>query len=194
MSSFYWIGNNLALDLANTLAADENGDPVELLATFDDLRAWVVEGGIALESAVRKAVNTEHQKKVVELVLDLRAEMKLMASALAAGKRPPRSVIEKINEVLGQKEGHFEVVQTARGYEQKFEAGTNDIADLLLPIAEAAMDLLCFGDLKRVKKCENTACVLYFYDTSKPGHRRWCSMAACGNRAKSAAFYKRGKT
>jgi predicted RNA-binding Zn ribbon-like protein len=69
----------------------------------------------------------------------------------------------------------------------------NNVTDFLLPIGEAAMNLLCYGDLSRVKKCERDACVLYFYDTSKPGHRRWCSMSACGNRAKSAAFYERSK-
>jgi len=196
VNRFYWIGNNLALDFANTLAVDENGRPAELLATFDDLLAWVVEGGLAPQPAaerVRNMLNTAQQKKMVELALDLRSEIKAMAKALAGAKPVPRSVISKINEVLGEKEGHFEVVQTARGYEQKFQTKTNNVTDFLLPIAEAAMNLLCYGDLKRVKKCEGATCVLCFYDTTKPGHRRWCSMSACGNRAKSAAFYERSK-
>ena len=65
MSRFYWIGNNLAFDFANTLAVDENGRPAELLATFDDLLAWVVESGLAPQSAaerVRNMLNAEQQK------------------------------------------------------------------------------------------------------------------------------------
>ena len=196
MSKFFWIANNLALDLANTLAVDDNGRQMDLLATFDDLLAWVVESGKAPESAalrVKNMLDIAQKKQMVELATDFRAEVKLMAKALAHGKPVPRSVIKRINEILGEKEGHFEIVQTAKGFEQKFQVKMNNVTDFLLPIAEAAMHLLCYGDLSRVKKCESDDCVLYFYDTSKPGHRRWCSMSACGNRAKTAAFYERSK-
>jgi len=36
-----------------------------------------------------------------------------------------------------------------------------------VPVAESAMDLLCDGDPTLVRKCENPACVLYFYDATK---------------------------
>src|SRR5262249_33740803 len=100
MSRFYWIGNNLVLDFANTLAADENGRPAELLATFDDLLSWVVEGGLAPHTAaerVRNILNAEQQRKMVELAVDLRSEIKAMAKALAGSKPVPRSVISKVN-------------------------------------------------------------------------------------------------
>ncbi|MEK8104393.1 CGNR zinc finger domain-containing protein [Micromonospora sp. M12] len=35
------------------------------------------------------------------------------------------------------------------------------------------------------------ACVLHFYDTSRNGTRRWCSMDGCGGRAKAARHYQR---
>lgn len=196
MSKFFWIANNLALDLANTLAVDENGRELDLLTTFDDLLAWVVESGRAPESAaanVRDILNAGQKKKMVELAVGFRSEMKAMSKALASGKPVPRSVINRINEILREKQGHFELMQTAGGYARKFQVKMNNVTDFLLPIAENAMDLLCFGEAGRVKKCEGTDCVLYFYDTSKPRHRRWCSMTACGNRAKSAAFYERSK-
>jgi len=44
-----------------------------------------------------------------------------------------------------------------------------------------------------VKACQNPQCVLLFYDTTKNHARRWCSMAACGNRAKVAAHYQRAR-
>src|SRR6266851_5443894 len=37
------------------------------------------------------------------------------------------------------------------------------------------------------------ACVLWFFDTTRNGTRRWCSMAACGNRAKARRHYDRIK-
>jgi predicted RNA-binding Zn ribbon-like protein len=37
----------------------------------------------------------------------------------------------------------------------------------------------------RIRGCANPDCVLWFLDTTRPGTRRWCSMAACGNRDKA---------
>jgi lactoylglutathione lyase len=55
----------------------------------------------------------------------------------------------------------------------------------LLPVAESAADLLTVRDLSLLRKCENPACVLFFYDTTKNDARRWCSMpsAATGIRS-----------
>ena len=36
-------------------------------------------------------------------------------------------------------------------------------------------------------------CVLRFYDASRGGRRQWCSMAACGNRAKARRHYARAR-
>ncbi len=37
----------------------------------------------------------------------------------------------------------------------------------------------------RIRGCANPDCILWFLDTTRPGTRRWCSMAACGNRDKA---------
>jgi predicted RNA-binding Zn ribbon-like protein len=42
-----------------------------------------------------------------------------------------------------------------------------------------------------VKKCRNSACILFFYDMTKNHARQWCSMRLCGNRMKVAAHYRR---
>jgi predicted RNA-binding Zn ribbon-like protein len=44
---------------------------------------------------------------------------------------------------------------------------------------------------ERIRGCANPECVLWFYDVSKNGRRRWCSMEGCGNRAKAARFQER---
>ncbi|MFC8344664.1 CGNR zinc finger domain-containing protein [Streptomyces sp. NPDC057280] len=43
----------------------------------------------------------------------------------------------------------------------------------------------------RIRGCAHEACILHFFDTSRNGTRRWCSMAACGNRAKASRHYAR---
>ena len=57
----------------------------------------------------------------------------------------------------------------------------------------AAQDLLELlrADPDRIRRCANHACILHFFDASPGGRRQWCSMAACGNRAKARRHYER---
>jgi predicted RNA-binding Zn ribbon-like protein len=195
MSRFYFIANNLALDLANTLAADE-GRPIDLISSFDDLIDWALEAGIINQRQAADALkNTDEplSSRVLKKTTDLRDALKATAAALAIGKAVPKSAIDRINAVLSEKEGHFEIARTAGEYKSRLNIGYDDIRDLMLPVAESAMRLICYGDPSLVKKCANSECVLYFYDTSKRHGRKWCSMSACGNRAKAAAFYERSR-
>ena len=54
---------------------------------------------------------------------------------------------------------------------------------------------ICWWDrsFARVRQCANPACGWLFLDNSKSGNRRWCSMSACGNRAKAHRHYLRQK-
>jgi hypothetical protein len=81
--------------------------------------------------------------------------------------------------VVGDDEGHPLPV-TASG-----EAGRLRLGLALAAIGTAGLDR------SRIRCCEGEGCVLVYYDSSRNGSRRWCDMAACGNRAKSAAHYQR---
>ena len=47
------------------------------------------------------------------------------------------------------------------------------------------------GMLHRLKMCASDECQRVFYDRSKPGTRRWCVSALCGNREKTRAYRQR---
>jgi predicted RNA-binding Zn ribbon-like protein len=66
-------------------------------------------------------------------------------------------------------------------------------ASLLSPVLWSAADLLAGARRARVRQCANPHCRWLFVDDSKSGNRRWCSMAACGNRAKAHRHYLRRK-
>jgi predicted RNA-binding Zn ribbon-like protein len=65
---------------------------------------------------------------------------------------------------------------------------------LLLPIGDALARFVSTADFAQVKACEGQPCTLMFVDHTRGRARRWCSMAACGNRAKQAAYRNRLKT
>ncbi|RJO74726.1 CGNR zinc finger domain-containing protein [Nocardia panacis] len=56
-------------------------------------------------------------------------------------------------------------------------------ADNLLHLMATAPD--------RIRQCAHPDCVLFFYDTSKNGTRRWHLMSTCGNRTKAARHQAR---
>jgi predicted RNA-binding Zn ribbon-like protein len=58
-------------------------------------------------------------------------------------------------------------------------------------IARAAVELLGGPLAGRIRQCSGEGCALLFVDQSRSGHRRWCSMAGCGNKAKVANFRAR---
>jgi len=79
-------------------------------------------------------------------------------------------------------------------FERQFQSQASQKDGLLTPLAEAASELLCSGNLSLVKKCRNAACILCFFDTTKSHTRNWCSMQLCGNRIKVAAYYERKRS
>jgi predicted RNA-binding Zn ribbon-like protein len=49
------------------------------------------------------------------------------------------------------------------------------------------------GTLDRVKTCAADQCQRVFFDRSKPGTKRWCQSALCGNRQKTRTYRERQK-
>jgi predicted RNA-binding Zn ribbon-like protein len=50
------------------------------------------------------------------------------------------------------------------------------------------------GTWRRLKVCRNDTCRWAFFDTSRSGAGKWCSMAVCGNREKARAWRARQRT
>jgi len=47
------------------------------------------------------------------------------------------------------------------------------------------------GQAHRLKACANTDCQWLFWDSSRPGSARWCSMRVCGGQAKTRRYRER---
>jgi predicted RNA-binding Zn ribbon-like protein len=193
-SRFLLIGNNLSLDFVNTEIA-ANGEPLDLLAVFADFVDWTVAANLLQISQAEKIMARWDGKTTAESVLaeakKFRKTLRQVFVGLAQGKPPSEAAIAAINGELNNQSGAIEIRATETGFEKLYRADYEHPRRLLSPIAESAADLLCYGDLTMIRKCENPRCVLFFHDTTKNHRRRWCSMAGCGNRQKAAAFYQR---
>jgi len=102
-------------------------------------------------------------------------------------------VVPAINDALAAGASTLRLERHGAGYVTVRDALDPSPAALVAPIAESAAWLLEHGDRTLIRRCENPLCIRFFYDTTKNRRRRWCSMDACGSRAKAAAYYERVK-
>jgi len=164
-------GEPLAMDLLNTVWMSSGG-PVDALADLADVQAW-----LRLEAIDAPATEP------VQAAL-VRARAAIRGHAGAPGSASARSAL---NEVL--RWGFSRPMVTSEGVviEQTVEDPARWAGWLA---ATDYADLLVRGP-DRIRQCAHEACVLWFFDDSTRGGRRWCSMAGCGNRAKAARHYAR---
>ena len=189
---FLFVGNQACLDFINTELV-MNGQPMDLVTSFQDLVAWVVEAGLLTADKAKKieqqdarGAETLRQAKV------FRTNMREVVERLAAGRSVPQGALDAINDLLCRHRAGYPLVnRRGRIFERTHRVGVDGSNQLLGLLAEAASDLLCECDVSLIKKCHNPACVLFFYDTTKNHARHWCSMSLCGNRSKVAAHYRR---
>jgi predicted RNA-binding Zn ribbon-like protein len=114
----------------------------------------------------------------------------------AAARRALRQVREALRALLADRDSptarHGVNAILARGAQRPLlnpvgvEVEVDAPAAWRVPwVCTAAMVALLETRADRIRGCANPDCVLWFLDTSRPGTRRWCSMAACGNRDKA---------
>ncbi|WP_319942960.1 CGNR zinc finger domain-containing protein [Nocardia aurantia] len=174
---FTFVSGNLALDYAGTVEA-RTTEYRDRLVTAADLADWLVAAGLL--DAV-PAGDAEALRPAVEL---REAIYRLGVGALHGEPFDPADSA-LLNEVARGCPPRVELV--ADGVVRR--TGTVDAA--LAAIARSAIELLGSPDRSRVKQCGRDTCTRLYVDTSRGGSRRWCDMAGCGNRAKSAAFRQR---
>jgi predicted RNA-binding Zn ribbon-like protein len=175
------IGDHPALDFLNTVAR-VNGRLVDSLTSDSDVLQWLERVGWGMESVAGNLHLLEAAHRLREVIRRLveqgSAEESADASALSEFLTQGCSSLRLLSRPEGGR-------QLKRVWQQR-TAG-----EVLAPLAESAAELIANGDFNLIRQCEDEDCVLWFYDRTKSHHRRWCSMAACGNRHKVAAYRKR---
>ena len=195
-SNFLWVGGHRLLDYVNTEVMGKGGR-IDLISDFADFVHWLAESEAltaeAAAVALREWGGASEREGAVARAREFRAALRGMVERISRGKSVPQTVLDEINRVVGKSRGERELLRVRGRFVERFWPEYREPIDLMIPIADSASDLLCHADLSLVKRCENAACVLYFYDQTKNHARRWCSMNICGNRMKVAAFYERQK-
>jgi predicted RNA-binding Zn ribbon-like protein len=189
---FLFVGNHFALDFLNTCPV-QDGEPAELLPDFNALLRWFRAAGLLTSSDSRDLLqeweDSGRARRAVEAIRGLREKLRKEVLTWERGGTVHHSAIDDLNRLLAEHPmlTRLKASGSAPSTELWFEPCRPE--DLFAPLAHSAASLFANVDRDRVRKCGQ--CVLHFYDTSKKGTRRWCSMQLCGNRLKVAAYAAR---
>ncbi|MFE1379173.1 CGNR zinc finger domain-containing protein [Streptomyces sp. NPDC058740] len=169
------VGEPVSLDLLNTRWMAD-GVRQDLLTDAEGLGVWLRANGL----------DRRFRADAATLRHTLAARDALGALVDRAGD--PEATA-RVDAVLGHGRIRATLSVEGPGEEAEFE----DLA--WGPGWTAARDYLDLlrTNPERIRRCAHEACILHFFDTSRNGTRRWCSMALCGNRAKASRHYARTK-
>lgn len=176
-----FLGSRLWIDFVNSDSA-ALGD---LIATDAGWARWLEAAGLPAPTGVeaaRAAVRAE--------AAALRDGLRALFEAMRTGTAPDARDINRLNAYLARAAAHPRLRVDAGG------ALAVETAPLRAPdpLVAIAADFAAFAEHyepARLRHCDNPACSLVFYDTARNGTRRWCSMAACGNRHKVRSHRQR---
>ena len=187
----------MCLDFANTLAY-RGSRPTESLHNFGDLLKWCGDAGVIPTALTQRLPgwSERHPKRVAEIFSDaiaLRELIYRIFHALASGAHPDDHDLDQLSRELKSAPVRTSIRRKDAGFGWEIE-DSKPTADLILaPVLWSAGDLIVGPQLTRLRECSNEKCLWLFLDESKNGTRRWCSMQACGNRAKAHRHYLRHK-
>jgi predicted RNA-binding Zn ribbon-like protein len=183
----------LALDLINTEIMDR-GKPHDTLPTPEALARW-------WEAACERypdqciVAGTDGMiawtSELFDAVLELRRTLRTLITEVVESGAVEEESLKPVNAILAL--GYSALERTGKGsVKPVMRLCDPEKGSVLLPIALSALRLFSESDWRRLHQCKNDRCILFFYDTTKNGARRWCS-AECMNRARSIHQYQLAK-
>lgn len=176
-----FLGGFLWIDFLNTTPVI-NGVAQDLIATKPAVEQWARQANIELGD--RAAIDPPSALNA------LRAQLAEAFDRLAASEPLPDSLVATINRLIARSGVHLHLsqVDTAISVHERLKLVGSPVATA---IAWDFARFLADFEHRRMRHCDNPACVMQFYDVGKNNRRRWCTMSLCGNRDKVAQYRER---
>jgi predicted RNA-binding Zn ribbon-like protein len=193
-------GGHPVLDFTNTTDTVEwrgTGKDDDYLGDYLDLLAWCHRTEYLPEATIGElaryaARHPEEAAEALDKARKLRETVFGLLHAWLQGRTAPVELLSAFNQHLRQalaKAFLREGSKPGQRYALDLEHSKKPLEDIRLRLAQQAADLLTSLDTARLKICSNPTCGWLFLDTTRNASRRWCDMAACGNRAKARRHY-----
>ncbi len=189
-------GGVLCLDFVNTIPDRYDGTDRDNLVDFSDLIYWARKAKVidtARYQWLEKEVARDPRKgmRSFATAIELRSLIYSVFSPLTHGKRIKPADLATFNKLSAHYLSLLRVSESKSGFTEQWDFGEYQLYAITAPIVKSARDLLLSGKLDRLKECPS--CGWLFFDSTKNGKRKWCSMEDCGSNAKALDYYYRKK-
>jgi predicted RNA-binding Zn ribbon-like protein len=195
VDGFLFVANRPILDFLNTKPVLANG-PTELLPDAHALERWLIASGMASsrrdKAFVRSWRNSAEATAFVKQLTGFRERLRAAVVRIESGSLPTAAFLAEVNSLLLKYPRHTAIHKRGAKLIQKTAFEPQKPQEYWAPMIDAVADLLSETEMSRLRQCES--CVVHFFDTSKKGSRRWCSMNICGNKLKVASYQNRKRT
>lgn len=192
IDGFLFVANKAILDFLNTKPVLADG-LTELLPDFRALERWLIASGMVTSPGIKAIVrgwrDSTQATAFLQHLVAFRESLREAVVRMENGSSPAAAFLAEVNSLLLQYPRQTSLHKQDGKLIRATVFTPREPADLWAPFIDATADLLSETESSRIRKCES--CVVHFFDTSKKGSRRWCSMNICGNKLKVAAYQKR---
>jgi predicted RNA-binding Zn ribbon-like protein len=192
------LGERLCLNFANSVENRAGTEPEEFLRSYADLVRWGRHAGeLSISEVLLLLAEGERRPDdaaaTLARALALREAIYRVFRAIAHEEFPGEQDLATVHQELLAALAQTRFTATADGFDLTWSGDDSDLDRVIWPVARSAADLLLTGDPRRVKQCAGPdgGCGWLFYDESKNGSRRWCSMEGCGSHAKMRRYRAR---
>jgi predicted RNA-binding Zn ribbon-like protein len=175
---FRFRGGHPVVDLPATLLGRLKTTQRELLRTHDDVAHWLLASRLT-------SVRPDTGENDLDIARGLREAIYALATSRVLHAADNSNAREALNRIAALPAA-IPCLDAAGSMRL-----TGTAAQLLATLAREAVHLFGGDMAAHIRQCQSPGCTHFFVDTSRSGERRWCSMAACGNKAKVAAFRRR---
>jgi predicted RNA-binding Zn ribbon-like protein len=189
-----FLGGHPAIDFLNTIFSPQ-GITTEVIGDGESFLRWMVEARL-LDAPTAASIRRRYSCTTLDAIAaDARKLRAWVAGWIDRWSRRPLDTydteLRRLNALLERSHSYCEVVQAEDSVKIVQREHMLDAEELLALIAGQIALLIAHEDSQLVRRCAGASCTLRFLDRTKAHRRVFCSAAACGNRAKVAAFRNR---
>lgn len=189
-----FVGSHPAMDFLNT-RFNPRGTAVELIGDGASFLAWLVAAKLLDASTASGLERRFGTKALAAAAAEARSVRTWAVEWLSRWRDDPRgnyaAELRRLNGLLERAKCHRHL-EAARSGLEVVERWQFDSASELITLVAVQIALLVTTEQPAlVKRCAGADCTIWFVDRTKAHRRRFCSAAACGNRARVAAFRMR---
>lgn len=190
------LGGRLCMHFVNTIEGQTGDQPFDFLISYVALARWSYHAGVLTQADAERLLDTAvswqaDAADVFEHAVQLRRALDGVFRGIARTRAPREQDLAVLQHAYAEALSHAHLTPLDNRFAWSWDHRPDQLTAPLWPVTQSAVDVLTAGQLHRIREC--APCGWLFYDTSKNGTRRWCSMEGCGSKAKARRQYERQK-